>query len=190
VQSKSILHRGRRSRAAERNDLTAAVPQPYAGRSQVDDVPAATPAPVEALPGHGFLGRLAADLAEMLCVERVTVAIADPDHADAGIVAACVGAPGVLGRHAPLPTERATGVKSAAEAAALGLGADGDHELPWSYAHVPIAGTCEVLGAVTVVSRRARAFTEQDLIFVERIARRRVPEFDRRRRGRVPRATV
>ena len=156
------------------------------GRYEGDDIPvAATPSSVEALPGRGFLGRLAADLAEMLRVDRVTVAVADLGRADVGVVAACVGAPGVLGTHVPLRAERATGFKSAAEAASLGLGEDDEPELPWSFAQVPIAGTSELLGTVTVVSRRARCFTEQELIFIERITRRRVPEFDRRRQGRM-----
>jgi hypothetical protein len=74
---------------------------------------------------------------------------------------------------------------------ALGLGEDGEHDLPWSFAHVPIAGFAdELMGAVTVVSRRARAFTEQDLLAIEKLARRRVPEFDRRQGRRTPQATV
>lgn len=193
MQPKNILHRFRRPEAAERDDETGARPSWEAGLSAVDDIPvAATPSPAEAeaLPGHGFLGRLAADLAEMLRVERVTIAIADRDRADEGVVAACLGAPGALGTHVSLPEERATGYKSAAEAASLGLGTEHEHELPWSFAHVPIAGTRELLGAVTVVSRRARSFTEQDLIFIERMTRRRVPEFDRRRHGRTAQATV
>jgi GAF domain-containing protein len=143
----------------------------------------------ETLPAQGFLGRFADDLADLLAVDRVTVAMTDPARPDTGVIAACLGAPGVLGRHVPLPTEPATGYKSADEAVALGLGEDG-RELPWSYAHVPIAASGELLGAVTVVSRRPRAFSERELVGVERLARRRVPEFDRRRFRRTWRETV
>jgi hypothetical protein len=146
--------------------------------------------PAENLPAQGFLGRFAGDLADLLAVDRVTVAMADPVRPDTGVVAACLGAPGVLGRHLPLPTEQTTGFKTAEEAVALGLGEDGGRELPWSFAHVPIATSGELLGAVTVVSRRPRAFSRQELVGVERLARRRVPEFDRRRFRRTWRETA
>jgi hypothetical protein len=142
------------------------------------------------LPDRGFLGRLAADLADLLDVERVMVAIPDRQRADTAVVAACVGAPGALGRQVLLQTERSTGCKTADEALALGLDEDGGEALPWSYAHVPIAGADELLGAVTVVSRRFRSFTEQDLSGVEQLARRRVPQFDRRAERRSWREAV
>jgi hypothetical protein len=191
VQPKNIVHRFRRPAAPDRAGATVVGPPPETGRPESGGArPAAEPSP-EALPNQGFLARLAGDVAEMLRVDRVTVAIPDPEHADTGIVAACLGAPGMLGMRLPLPTTSATGVKSAAEVAALGLGEDEDRELPWSFAHVPIAGFAEEsLGAVTVVSRRARAFSEQDLLFIEKLARRRVPEFDRRRGRRTPQTTV
>ena len=190
MQLKNIVHRFRRPAAPARADATVAGSPPEAGRPEAGGARAAAEPSPEALPNHGFLARLAGDVAEMLRVERVTVAIADPEHADTGIVAACLGAPGTLGMRLPLPTACVTGVKSAAEAATLGLGEDEERELPWSFAHVPIAGFSEEsLGAVTVVSRRARAFTEQDLLSIEKLARRRVPEFDRRQ-SRRSRATV
>jgi hypothetical protein len=171
--------------AARRGLTAAARPQSEAGRWEGNDIPvAATPSSVETLPGHGFLGRLVGDLAEMLRLDRVAVVVADPGRSDVGVVAACVGAPGMLGTHIPLCAVSVAGFKSAVEAAHLGLGGGVEPELPWSFARVPIAGTTELLGTVTVVSRWARCFTEQDLIFIERIARRRVPEFDRRRRRR------
>ena len=191
MQPKNIVHRFRRPAAPERADATVAGSPPEAGRPEAGGARAVAEPSPEALPNHGFMARLAGDVAEMLRAERVTVAIADPDHADEGIVAACLGAPGTLGMRLPLPTERATGFKSAAEAATLGLGEDEEHSLPWSFAHVPIAGLSEEsLGAVTVVSRRTRAFNEQDLLSIEKLARRRVPEFDRRQGRRTPQATV
>jgi hypothetical protein len=101
-----------------------------------------------------------------------------------------VGAPELLGTHVLLQTERATGCKTPEEAAVLGLDEDGTAELPWSYAHVPITGAGDLLGSVTLVSRRFRSFTEQDLSGVERLARRRVPSFDRRERRRSWREAV
>jgi hypothetical protein len=136
------------------------------------------PSPLEALPGHGFLGLLAVDLREALRVDRVTVVVADPAACGGGIVAACLGAPGMLGRHVPLLEEPATGYKSPAEAAALGLAGEGERELPWSFAYVPIAPAGQPIGAVTLVSRRARIFTDRDLSFVQRLASRRAAQFE------------
>jgi hypothetical protein len=84
----------------------------------------------------------------------------------------------MLGRHVPLLGEPATGYRNPAEAAALGLAQEGERELPWSFAYVPIGLAGEPIGAVTLVSRRARIFTDGDLSFVERLARRRASQFE------------
>jgi hypothetical protein len=147
------------------------------------------PGAVETLPGHGFLGRLAEDVRDALGVDRVTIALADPDEPGMGIVGACTGEPDVLGHHAPLITEPGTGYKSAAEAAALGLCEDAD-ERPWSFAHVPIDNDGDVPAVITLVARRARPFGPRDLGYVAQLARRRVPDFDRREAIRRFRATA
>jgi len=83
----------------------------------------------------------------------------------------------------PPPVEEApaTRILSRAEAAALGFGPAGEQETPWALAHVPIARYGEVLGAVVVASHRPRTFTERELSFIERLARRDARDFDRRR---------
>jgi hypothetical protein len=149
------------------------------------------PAPVEMLPAHVPLGRLAVELRDSLDVERVSVVVSDPRVPGTGVVGACLGAPGLLGSRIPVVDEAATGLLNASEATAVGLGDGHEDGAPWTYAHVPIAGTDdELLGAVTVATRRFRQFGERDLRTVERVARERAPQFDRRRFAILPRATA
>jgi signal transduction protein with GAF and PtsI domain len=138
------------------------------------------PAAVEALPAHGALGRLVADVRSALDVDRVTVVVSDPAEPASGLVGACIGARGLVGSRVHVEAEPVTGTLSAAQAAVLGLAAETDDDGPWTYAYVPIAGGDEVLGAVTVASRRARAFTQRELTSIECLARRGAGQFDRR----------
>jgi hypothetical protein len=153
------------------------------------DLPVAvSPSPVEMLPAHVPLGRLAVELRDSFDVEQVSVVVSDPEDPGIGVVGACLGAPGLLGSRIPVVTEPTTGLLNAAEAAALGLGEDGEDDAPWTYAHVPIPGADGLLGAVTVATRRSREFRERDLVALERVARQRTPQFDRRRHSLLPRA--
>ena len=73
-------------------------------------------------------------------------------------------------------------------ATALGIGGAAERAGAWTFAHVPITGEGELLGAVTVAACDERQFTRDDLAVVERLARSRVPRFDRRRHALIPRA--
>lgn len=138
-------------------------------------------APLVLLPGDAHLGRLATELQHGLDVERVAVLVSDLGESAFGQVRACLGTPGLLGCLLPVEEAPATRILSRAEAAALGFGPAGEQETPWALAHVPIARYGEVLGAVVVASHRPRTFTERELSFIERLARRDAREFDRRR---------
>ena len=139
------------------------------------------PAPVETLAGHETLGLLATDLRDELGAERVAVIAADPDRADEWRVAACTGAPGLLGSRLPVAARRASRTIGPEEASALGLPGDAS----WTYAHVPLTGTSGTSGAVMVATRRELPFSPAELTRIERLARTRAPEFERRRRARV-----
>jgi hypothetical protein len=142
---------------------------------------AAARTPVEVLPGHDGLGRLAAELRDTLRADRVAVIVSDPDRAEEWCVAACAGVPGLLGRRLPVCTRRATRTIGAEQAVVLGLTGDGC----WTYAHVPMTGTSGTAGAVMVASRRERPYSRGELGLIERLARSGAPEFERRGRARV-----
>jgi GAF domain len=134
------------------------------------------------------LGRLAAAVHDTLDVKRVAVVVTDADKPGTGVVAACLGVPGLLGNRLPLVAEPATGLLTSGEVADLGFG-DSDHgEEPWAFAQLPITGTDDVLGAVTVASQRDREFDDADLRVLERLAREQAPRFDRRSHALLPRA--
>jgi GAF domain-containing protein len=69
------------------------------------------------------------------------------------------------------------------EAVDFGLADAGECPAAWTFAHVPLAGAGRLVGAVTAASR-SRTFTEDDLTVIERMARNRARQFDRRRRRR------
>ena len=98
------------------------------------------PVPVETLPGHEPLGLVAAQLRDLLCVERVSIVVADPDRPGIGRVGACVGAPGLLGERVPVESAAATAVLGAEEAAVLGLTGASAGKASWTFAHVPLDG--------------------------------------------------
>jgi hypothetical protein len=141
---------------------------------------------VETLPDHDVLGRVAAEVCAALQAERVSVVLSDPNKPTTGVIRACVGAPGLLGSRVLVEATPAVGALGASEAPILGLARQARSEA-WTYAHVPIAGPREVVGAVTAASR-SRTFAEADLALIERVARRGGRPFDRRRRPRPARA--
>jgi hypothetical protein len=150
----------------------------------------ARPDAARTLVAHPDLGRLAATVHDTLEVERVAVVVSDADEPGTGVVAACFGVPGLLGNRVPVLDEPATGLLYASDVAALGIG-DGDgepDEEPWAVAQLPITGRNQLLGALTVASRREREFSDYDLRVLERLAREGAPQFDRRRRAQVPKA--
>src|SRR4051794_20981415 len=91
----------------------------------------APPPPAEVLPGHEALASLAEELRDALRAERVAVIVADVDRIDGWRVAACIGAPGLLGSRLPVAERRASRTIGAEEAGALGLPRD----VCWTYAH-------------------------------------------------------
>jgi hypothetical protein len=127
--------------------------------------------PIEMLPDDEGLGQFAGEVAIELGAERVVVVIGDPAEPSTGVVAACLGTPGMVGRRVPMPTEPAMGAAQ-----------------DWNFAQIPLNGIAEGTGAVAVASPRPRSFTERDLGFVERLARSRLARFDRYRVPRGPTA--
>jgi hypothetical protein len=137
---------------------------------------------VEAFPDHAALGRVAAEICDVLQAERVSVVLTDPAEPSTGVVRACLGAPGVLGSRVPVEPRSATGVLGATEASVLGLAPEAGSPA-WQFAHVPIAEMGDVVGAVTAASR-SRTFAEADLTLIEHVARGGARPFDRRRIAR------
>lgn len=137
---------------------------------------------VQALPSLDALGRVAAEVREALGAERVAVVLSDPDEPTTGVVGACLGAPGLLGSRVPVGPTRATGVLQAQQASVLGLPRELGSDA-WRFAHVPIAGTGNVIGAVTAASR-SHTFAQADLRLIEHVARGGSGLFDRRARAR------
>lgn len=145
------------------------------------DAAAPPPVPaVEVLEDHVPLGRVAADVHDLLGAERVTVILGERERHDGGLVVACLDAPGLLGERVPVASEIAAGVLEAEEAAALGLPGGA----AWTFAQVPLDGPDGVTGAVCVAARRPTAFTGGELERIEQLARRGAPVFERRRRVR------
>ena len=145
------------------------------------DEAAPLPAPaVEVLEDHEPLGRIAADVHDLLGADRVTVVLGEGERGDGGLVVACLDAPGLLGARVPVAAETAAGLLEAEEAAALGLPGG----TAWTFAHVPLDGPDGVTGAVCVAARRPTAFTGGELERIEQLARRGAPVFERRRRVR------
>ena len=138
--------------------------------------------PVDMLPDHEELAQVAAQVRQILGVERVSVILADDDRS--GHVAACVNAPGLVGARVPVEPKRATGMLDGDEAAALGLIGETPGGASWTYAHVPLHGPDGVTGAISVAARRVLAFTSGEMKLIERLARRGAPEFERRRNVR------
>jgi hypothetical protein len=147
----------------------------------VPDPPAAA-----VLGAHAGLGRLVATVQDTLAAEQVTVVVTDDAEPGTGVVAACVGAPGLLGNRVRVLPEPVSAFLTAGEAAALGLAG----QEPWAFVHLPIPGPLEPAGALTVAARRAGVFGRGDLRMLERLAREGAPEFDRRRHALIPRALV
>jgi hypothetical protein len=124
---------------------------------------------IEMLPGDTGLGQFTGEVAIELGAERVIVVIGNPAEPSTGVVAACLGTPGLVGQRVPMPTERATGVAQ-----------------DWHFAQIPLKGMAEAAGAVAVASPGRRSFTDGDLGLVERLARSQLAQFDRRRVPRSP----
>jgi hypothetical protein len=124
---------------------------------------------IEVLREDEALGQFAGEVAIALGAERVVVMIGDRAEPSTGVVAACLGAPGLVGRRGPMPTEPASGVVQ-----------------DWNFAQIPLDGVVEAAGAVSVATPGPRSFTDRDLGLVERLARSQVPLFDRRRAPRAP----
>ena len=167
-------------------EATRALDRFTAAAPRVDAVPAAPP--VRAIAGSPPLERLAEDIHDALAVDRVTVVMSDDEKPGVGRVGACFGSRKPLGSRIDLIPVPVTGPMSPFGAAALGIGDADERADAWTFAHVPITGAGELLGAVTVASCGERDFTEDDLTIVERLARSRVPRFDRRRLVSLPRA--
>jgi hypothetical protein len=144
--------------------------------------------PVRAVAVSPPLEQLAEDVHDALAVDRVTVVVSDDEKPGVGRVRACFGSPKPLDSRINLIPVPVTGPMSPFGAAALGIGDADERADSWTFAHVPITGAGELLGAVTVATCGERDFTEDDLTVVERLARSRVPRFDRRRRVTIPRA--
>ncbi len=178
-----VLHLLAASRGRE--EATRAAHRSAASAPRLDAVAAAPPVP--AVVGHPPLERLAEDVHDALAVDRVIVVVSDDEKPGVGLVRACVGSPELLGSRIDLIPVPVTGPMSPFGAAALGIGDADERADAWTFAHVPIAGAGELLGAVTVATCGERDFTEADLTIVERLARSRVPRFDRRRRMLIPR---
>jgi hypothetical protein len=125
---------------------------------------------IEMLPDEEALGQLVGEVAIALGAERVVVMIADAGEPSTGVVAACLGTPGLVGRRVPMPTEPATGVVE-----------------DWNFAQIPLHGRVAAAGAVAVAALEPRSFTPRDLGFVEQLARSQLRRFDRRR---IPRGSA
>ena len=155
-------------------------------------VPSAALAPVAPLVGavaaHPELKQLAADVQDALDVDRVAVVVSDDEEPGVGRVGACFGSRKPLGSRIDLIPVPVTGPMSPFGAAALGIGDADERADAWTFAHLPITGTGELLGAVTVAACGERDFTVHDLTVLERLARSRVPRFDRRHRALIPRS--
>lgn len=130
--------------------------------------------PLEMLPSHVPLGRVAAEIADASGAQRVAMIMGVPDEPEAGIVGACLGAPpGLLGSRVPVERVAASGALGPAEAMVLGLAGNSDADLPWAFAKVPIAARGdEVVGTVALARAGSCSFTERDLASVERLATR------------------
>jgi hypothetical protein len=125
---------------------------------------------------------VAAEVCDVLGAEWVAVVLSDPDEPTTGVVGACLGAPGLLGSRVPVGPTRAAGVLEGPHASVLGLPREPGSDA-WRFAHVPIASTSNVIGAVTAASR-SRTFAQADLSLIEHVARGGAGQFDRRRRPR------
>ena len=155
------------------------------GAARLADAAPAAP-PVRAITLSPPLERLAEDVHDALAVDRVTVVVSDDEKPGAGRVRACVGSPKPLGSRIDLIPVPVMGPMTPFGAAALGIGDADERADTWTFAHVPITCAGELLGAVTVATCGERDFTEDELTIVERLARSRVPRFDRRRRVSIP----
>ena len=167
---------------ARRREEVAGGPDKVAAVAPRADAP-----PVLAVTGQAGLEVLAADVHEALDVDRVAVVVSDDEEPGIGRVGACFGSPKHLGSRIDLIPVPVTGPMSPFGAAALGIGDADERAGVWTFAHVPITGHGELLGAVTVAACDDREFTEDDLTALERIARR-APRFDRRHHALIPRA--
>jgi hypothetical protein len=147
--------------------------------------PAGAP-PVESLPGHDALARLAADIHGALGVERVAVVVRDAGDPATGVVSARLGASGPLGDRVPLAAEAATGIAGDLDVGVLGVSDEADSQLPWRFARAPIPGGAGAVGTVTIAARRPREFTERELDFLGVLAKRAGPPLDRERVQRRP----
>jgi hypothetical protein len=125
-------------------------------------------------------GPIASAVGEELGAECVIVVVTVPGDPGIGVVRTSLGAPALLGSRVPVHGVASAGVLDPEEAAVLGLVGDGEADVPWTFAHVPIAGAHDdVVGTVTVASRRSRPFTEEDISFIERVAGRGASRFAR-----------
>jgi GAF domain-containing protein len=122
-----------------------------------------------ALPTGRSLTQVAAAVHGALEAERVMVVVRDPGDPARGRIGACIGAPHLVGGSIALGAAPAAGVIRAPEARLLGLPWPPRTSALWRYAHVPLTHDGRVAGAV-VVARRWRAFTEEEISFVEHIA--------------------
>jgi hypothetical protein len=136
------------------------------------------PPQVEALPAYDALGRLAGDVRGALGAKRIAVMVSDPEDPGTGTVVASLGAPELLGSRVRISTDAASGSPGPEEARVLGIGHEGLPRVPWRFARAPIAIEENVLGVVTVASRRPRAFTRRDVTFLERLAGRVAHQLD------------
>jgi hypothetical protein len=136
----------------------------------------------ETPPSSASLGPIATAVGDELDAECVIVVVTVPGDPGVGVVRASLGAPALLGSRVPVNGVPATGALDPEEAATLGLLSDREGDLPWTFAHVPIAGAHdEVVGTVTVASRRSQPFADEDVRFIERVASRGASRFARRR---------
>ena len=141
---------------------------------------ASTKAEHETPPSRVSLSPIATALGDELDAECVIVVVTVPGDPGIGVVRTSLGAPGLLGSRVPVNGVAAAGLLDAEEAATLGLVSDREPDLPWTFAHVPLPGTHdEVMGTVTVASRRSQPFTEEDVRFIERVASRGASRFAR-----------
>ena len=171
---------------ARRREEALLAGQPTVIEPEADRAPAAPPA--LAVAAHPPLERLVADVHETLDVDRVAVVVSDDDEPGVGHVQACFGPPKLLGSRVEVLPMPVRGPTTPFGATALGLAGADEGDSAWTFAHVPITDSEGLLGAVTVAALGEREFTEDDLTVLERLARSRVPRFDRRRRALIPRA--
>jgi hypothetical protein len=137
---------------------------------------------VETRPGDAALRRVARGIRDALQAERVSVVLTNPGEPTTGVVAACLGAPGLVGSRVPVEPTSATGVLGPAEAPVVGL-ASGAGSDAWTFAHLPLTGMSDLVGTVTAASR-SRTFAEADLALMEHVARDGARPFDRRQQPR------